>query len=533
VALLYLKKVIIDMDTPITKIRETIRLLISHPDISSRQAEKIIKISRTTVGKIKELQAKSNINIDEIVNLSDDKLNKRLGLSKSESKSNKPCPDLEYIEKELTRPNLTLMLLWHEFKESNPDGISYVHFARLFKAWRKKKRVSMKQTHLAGDKLFVDFCGQTVPIFNENQSINFSAKIFVGVMGASQFTVIYAVASEKKKDWLLCHVKAFEQLGGVPNFVVPDNLKSGVTKHTRDHVEVNHSYAALGEYYNCFILPARPLKPQDKSLAELGVKIVQNQILAKYRNYKFYSLAELNQKLLIEIEALNAKHSKTFNTSRIQRFIDIDADELKTLPVEPYPLDDWIYETIVDVLHHFKIDSNSYSVPFQYIGQYVDIQISINTISFYHGRELIASHKKSDKTGVNVTIQTHLTSAHQYQAELEPDRLLAWGKKIGVNTFEVVRRNLKERRDISNGFICVKFLKKWLSENDDKKLLEEACKYSIKIHSVTQQTLISVLKNKPFLSTLNQEKDTAKTVKKTHENIRGSDYYSGVNNDDN
>ena len=216
-----------------------------------------------------------------------------------------------------------------------------------------------------------------------------------------------------------------------------------------------------------------------------------------------------------------------------ERFIDIDADELKALPIEPYPLDDWLYEKQVKELHHFKIGSNSYSVPFQYIGQYVDIQISINTISFYHGRELIASHKKSDKTGVNVTIQTHLTSAHQYQAELEPDRLLAWGKKIGVNTFEVVRRNLKERRDISNGFICVKFLKKWLSENDDKKLLEEACKYSIKIKSVTQQTLISVLKNKPFLSTLNQEQNTAKKVKKTHANIRGSDYYSGVNNDDN
>jgi transposase len=275
------------MNTPLIKIRETIRLLISHPNISIRQAAQVIDISRPSITKIKKIYDSVTLSDHDVVNLSDSALSEKLGLNKK-IRETKEHPDFSYIEKELKRQNVTLMRLWEEFKENNPDGMSYVHLARLYKKWEKKQKISMKQTHLAGDKLFVDFCGGTVPIYTSNQDVIFYAKIFVGVMGASQFTVTYAVESEKKKDWLLCHVKAFEQLGAVPNYVVPDNLKSAVTRNTRDSVEVNRSYLALGEHYDCFILPARPLKPQDKSLAELGVKMVQNQILAKYRNYKFY-----------------------------------------------------------------------------------------------------------------------------------------------------------------------------------------------------------------------------------------------------
>ena len=527
-------KVIIDMDIPTQKIRDTLRLLITQPEISARKAEKIVEISRTTIGRIKTLQAKVNLSKDQVLLLTDSELLEKLNLiNKNKLRRVKPCPEFEYIEKELTRPNMTLMLLWQEFKETNPDGISYVHFARRYKNWRNKKRVSMKQVHLAGDKLFVDFCGQTVPIYELDKTVEFEAKIFVGVMGASQFTVVYAVKSEKKKDWLLCHVKAFEQLGGVPNYVVPDNLKSGVTSHTRDKVEVNKSYAALGEYYDCFIHPARPLKPQDKSLAEIGVKIVQNQILAKYRNYKFYSLAELNQKLISEIRDFNAKFSKHLNSSRLERFIEIDASELKQLPNEPYALDDWVYDRKVPSDYHMEANRNFYSVPFQYIGQIVDIRICSNTISIFHERKLIASHKKSDKTNVLITTKSHMPIEHQFQKDHEPAKLLAWGKKIGKHTNEVVRKNIKERRDISNGIICVKYLKKWLSEHEDINLLESSCEYALKINSVTKQTLISILKNKPFLTSKIHQKNKPIKNKKTHENIRGASYYSGVKNNDN
>lgn len=522
------------MDTPITKIRETIRLLISHPEISIRQASIIIGLSRPSITKIKKICTGLTLSDDDVVNLSDSKLAEKLGFNKKDkTRTTKPYPDFEYIEKELSRSNVTLMLLWQEYKESNTDGISYPHFARVFKEWRKKHRISMKQIHLAGDKLFVDFCGQTVPIYSENQEVKFYAKIFVGVMGASQFTVVYAVESEKKKDWLLCHVKAFEQLGGVPNYVIPDNLKSAVTSNTSKHVEVNRSYSSLGEYYGCFILPARPLKPQDKSLAEIGVKLVQYQILAKYRNFKFYSLAEFNQKLLIEIEVFNAKYSKSLNGTRFDRFIEIDADALKVLPTEPYSLDDWEYDKKVPTNHHVVIDTNYYSVPFQYIGQRVDIRISINTVSVFHERELIANHKKSGKTRDTITAPSHMPVEHQYQLEHEPSRLLAWGKKIGECTYEVVRINLNERKDISNGIICVKFLKAWLFEHNDKELLENACRYALKLNSVTKQTLIPILQNKTFNSLTNQEIKKDKGIKKSHVNIRGSDYYAKGDNDDN
>ncbi|MBL0712054.1 MAG: hypothetical protein JJV99_13745, partial [Colwellia sp.] len=254
---------------------------------------------------------------------------------------------------------------------------------------------------------------------------------------------------------------------------------------------------------------------------------------AKYRNYKFYSLSELNQKLEDETKILNAKHSKNLNGSRIERFLSIDADAMKILPAEPYALDDWQYEVKVPKDYHICVGTNYYSVPFQYVGQHVDIQIGINTISIFHERTPIASYKKSEKTQDIISTTAHMPATHEYQQELDPDRLLAWGKKIGKSTHEVVRKNIKERKDVNNGFICVKYLKKWLIDHDDRELLEKACEYALKINSCTKQTMISLLKNKPFLNLANKEKTTKNKDKKSHENIRGSDYYKEVHKNDN
>jgi hypothetical protein len=241
----------------------------------------------------------------------------------------------------------------------------------------------------------------------------------------------------------------------------------------------------------------------------------------------------LNQKLAAETKILNAKFSKHLNGSRIERFLSIDADAMKILPAEPYSLDDWVYEIKVPKDYHISVDTNYYSIPFQYVGQHVDIQIGINTISIFHERTLIASHKKSERAQDIISSTAHMPATHEYQLELDPTRLLAWGKKIGVSTYEVVRINIKERKDVNNGFICVKYLKKWLADNDDRELLESSCEYALKINSCTKQTITSVLKNKPFLNLTNQKKTTETKSKKSHENIRGSDYYKEVHKNDN
>lgn len=499
------------------------------PDISNRQAEKIVNISRTTVGKIRKLLSTIEINEADIISITDNDLSEKLGLQNRPKRKTKKLPDFSHVEKELSKPNVTLNLLWQEYKEIEPDGISYTHYARLYKSWKKNSKISMKQVHLAGDKLYVDFCGQTVPILLPDGSVDFNAKIFVGVMGASQFIVSYAVRSEQKKDWQLCHIKAFEQLGGVPNFVVPDNLKSGVTKHTKDHVEVNTSYMALAEYYSCFILPSRPRRPQDKSLAEIGVKYIQTQVLAVYRNFKFYSLAELNEKLAIGTEKLNAAFSKALNGTRIERFNDFDAKALKPLPDQAYPLDDWEYQKLVKPHYHLSVEDNEYSVPFQYVSQLVDIQVTTNHVHIYCGKELIASHNKCEQKNQTITNAAHRPANHAFQAGMEPNRLLAWGKKIGEHTHEVVRKNICERKDVSNGFICVKYLKKWLQENDDRELLERACAHAIKINSCTKQTLTSILTNQVVLHRTDSDQLTKST--KSHKNIRGSEYYRNKNDD--
>ena len=248
-----------------------------------------------------------------------------------------------------------------------------------------------------------------------------------------------------------------------------------------------------------------------------------------YRNFKFYSLVELNEKLAIGTEKLNATFSKALNGTRIERFNDFDAKALKPLPDQAYPLDDWEYQKLVKPHYHLSVEDNEYSVPFQYVSQLVDIQVTTNHVHIYCGKELIASHNKCEQKNQTITNAAHRPANHAFQAGMEPNRLLAWGKKIGEHTHEVVRKNICERKDVSNGFICVKYLKKWLQENDDRELLERACAHAIKINSCTKQTLTSILTNQVVLHRTDSDQLTKST--KSHKNIRGSEYYRNKNDD--
>lgn len=205
-------------------------------------------------------------------------------------------PSLGQIHLELKRAGVTLALLWQEYKERHPDGYQYNQFCQRYRDLARTLRVTLRQTYTAGEVMFVDYAGQTVPIHDRETGRIWQAEIFVAVLGASNYAFAEATVDQGLESWVGSHVRAFEYFGGVPGKVVPDNLKSGVNKTNRYEPELNRTYADMVAHYRTAVIPARVRRPQDKAKVEAGVQLVERWILAALRDRKFFSLRELNDK---------------------------------------------------------------------------------------------------------------------------------------------------------------------------------------------------------------------------------------------
>jgi len=252
-----------------------------------------------------------------------------------------PTPDWEEVHRELRRPGVTLQLLWVEYKERHPDGYQYTWFTENYRMWARQLDVVLRQEHRAGEKMFVDFAGQTVPITNQKTGEIAQAQIFVAVLGASNYTYIEATPSQEMPYWIGAHVHAFEYMGGVSQIVVPDNLKVGVIRGSRYEPELNRSYLEMATHYGCAVIPARPRKPRDKAKVEAGVLVAERWILASIRNQKFFSLAELNEVIAEKLERLNTKDFKKLPGNRRSLFESLDRPALQSLPSRPYQYAVW------------------------------------------------------------------------------------------------------------------------------------------------------------------------------------------------
>ena len=176
---------------------------------------------------------------------------------------------------------MTLELLWDEYKAAHPDGYQYSTFCQHYRRWRSRLDVVMRQDHRAGEKLFVDYAGQTAAVIDRHTREVKEAQLFVAVMGASNYTFAEATWSQGLSDWIGSHVRTMAYFGAAPEIVVPDNLKTGVTKAHRYEPKLNRTYREWGEHYGVAILPARPRKPRDKAKAEAGMLVVERWILAR------------------------------------------------------------------------------------------------------------------------------------------------------------------------------------------------------------------------------------------------------------
>ena len=252
----------------------------------------------------------------------------------------RPLPDWSHVHEELSRRGVTLLLLWEEYRAEHPDGYGYSRFCDLYRDWRKTISPTMRQTHAAGEKLFVDFAGDTVPVFDAAIGIERRAHIFVAVLGASNYTYAEARWTEGLADWTGAHVNAFRAFGGVPKAVVCDNLKAGVTVACRYEPGINRTYQEMAEHYDTAMLPTRPRRPRDKAKVEVAVQIVQRFVLARLRNHRFFSLDELNAAIRETSPISTPDHAQARRQPR-RALREIDQPALKALPSAPYQYAEW------------------------------------------------------------------------------------------------------------------------------------------------------------------------------------------------
>ena len=433
----------------------------------------------------------------------------------------RPPPDWALMHQELRRKGMTLMLLWQEYKAAHPDGLRYSWFCQSYRLWSGKLDLVMRQEHRAGEKLFVDYAGQTVPLTERATGEIRQAQIFVAVLGASNYTYAEATLTQALADWIGSHVRAFEFLGGVPEVVVPDNLKSAVTRACRYDPDLNPTYREFARHYQVAIVPARVARPRDKAKVEAGVLLVERWILARLRHRQFFSLAELNAAIAELLTELNRRAFKKLPGSRASQFAAIDQPALRGLPAIAYQYAEWS-RVRVHIDYHVEIARRYYSTPYALVGRELEVRLTERTVELFQRGERVASHARLRGQTRYSTQTEHMPVSHREFAQWTPDRLIRWAQSIGVTTAALIARILDARRHPQQGFRAALGILR-LSKPYGEARLEAACTRALAIGATNYRSVESILKNRLDMNPLPEQ--SSATLPLFHDNIRGPDYY--------
>jgi transposase len=372
------------------KIKEVLRLKWQYNHFNKQIAQSC-KIARSTVREYVSRAKKAGLSWPLDPDLDDEALEHLLfPVKPALTSTQRQMPSMNRLYRELKGKAVTLQLLWYEYKESNPDGYQYSQFCNLYRQWQKKLDVTLRQEHRAGEKLFVDYAGQTVPVIHPATGELTEAHIFIAALGASSYTFAEASHAQDLPSWIRSHVHAFEFLGGVPEILVPDNLKTGVTHPCRYEPDINPTYQDLAEHYGTTVIPARVLRPRDKAKVESAVFVAERWILAALRNHTFFSLAELNRAIAQKVADLNSRKFQKMDTSRRELFESLDKTALKPLPYRPYEYAEW-KKAGVNIDYHIEVDHRYYSVPYQIAREHVDIRLTATTVEVFFKNRRVPS----------------------------------------------------------------------------------------------------------------------------------------------
>ncbi len=363
----------------------------------------------------------------------------------------RPKPDWAEVHRELRRQDVTLALLWEEYKGREPDGFSYSWFCDLYKEWAGRLKPTMRQVHLAGEKLFVDYAGRTMEVIDGTTGEVSTVQIFVAVLGASSYTYAEATYTQSLPDWIGSHARAFAFLGGAARQTVSDNLRAGVTRACLHEPLVNRTYADLARHYGTAVVPARPYKPRDKAKVEVGVQVVGRWVMARLRNRRFFALAALNAAIRELLEDLNGRTMRGFGRSRRALFEELDRPALVPLPDEPFAFAEW-KRCRVGLDYHVEIGRHHYSVPSTLVRQEVEARVTDATVEIFLRGKRVASHLRSRAEGRATTVTEHMPSAHRRHREWTHDRIRREAARMGADAATLIDAILEERPHPEQGF---------------------------------------------------------------------------------
>ncbi len=513
------------------KLRELLQLRL-HAKLKMRPIKESLRLSLGAVQKVISKAEELGLTWEAIERLDDQQLADLFyPVSDNQPSNQLQLPDWGEVHRELRRKGVTKHLLWEEYTQQYPNrSYSYPQYCFLYQEWAKKQKRSMRQVHKAGEKLFIDYAGQTMPIVcNATGEVKF-AQIFVAVLGASNYTFAEATWSQKLIDWTGSHVRAFEFLGGIPEIIVPDNLKSGVTKACRYDPDTNLSYQQLGAHYGTAIIPTRPRKPKDKAKAEVGVQIpqgtlsaygihlvIERWILARLRHHTFFSLAELNQCIKLLLEEVNNKPFKQLKGTRREWFELLDKPVLSPLPKHPYQYTE-IKSVKVNIDYHIQYDKHLYSVPHHLVGEKIELHAKANLIELYFHNQRVTSHARKYHHGMT-TLPEHMPTRHEKHHQWTPARLMNWAKDLGDEVLIWVKTLLHLKPHEEQAYrVCLGLLN--LTKIYPGARLNNACSIANKHHLYRlKQVKAILLSNQDKL--LTQDNKQLPLLPQSHENIRG------------
>jgi transposase len=503
----------------VRKIREVLRLKAE--GFSDREVARAIGSARSTVQECVRRARLAGIAWPLGAELDEAALHARL-YRRALPLSRTPAPDFAHLHAELARRGVTRLLLWEEYKAAHPDGWQYSVFCERYRRWLVQQERVLRQEHVPGDKLFVDYAGHTVPITDRHTGELHAAQIFVAVLGASNYTFAEATLSQALPDWLGSHARALTYFGGVPRAIVPDNLKSAVLKAHRYEPQINPAYQDFAEHYGVAILPARVRRPRDKAKVETGVLVVERWILARLRHCAFFSLAELNGAIAELLERLNTRAFKKIEGSRRSRFESLERGALRPLPLRPYEFGEW-KKAKVHPDYHIEVGRAYYSVPFKLIGQTVDVRLSAAGVEVFHQGKLVAAHARAAERG-----QRHTRRAHRPEQHVAViDRTLAYtlrqARGIGSATAALIEAQAAHRKHPEETLRSAQGILR-LARDFSAERLESACERALALRSYSYRAVRTLIEN-PAMPPAPVALDLA------HEHVRGPEYFNPPNGD--
>lgn len=427
-----------------------------------------------------------------------------------------PAIDFSEVHRELKRPGVTRELLWQEYKAHEPQGLQYTAFCNHYRRWLAGQELVLRQEHLPGDKAFVDYAGHTVPIVDRLTGEMHPAQVFIAVLGCSNYTFAEATASQKLPDWLASHVRALAYFGGCPAALVPDNLKSAVTKARRYEPDLNPAYQEFAEHYGVAILPARVRKPRDKAKVETAVLIVERWILARLRNQQFFSLEALNAAIATLLEQLNTRPFKKMAGCRRSRFLELDQPALRPLPPRPYEFAEW-KKARVHPDYHIEVGRAYYSVPYRLVGERVEVRLTASVVEIFHGGQLVAAHARASERGRRSTRHAHRPDKHVAVIDASLTRTLQWARDIGPATEQVIQNQAARRKHPEETLRSAQGILR-LARDFSTAKLEAACLRALELRAYSYRAVRTLIEN-PVRAPEQPALDLA------HENLRGPDYF--------